>query len=183
MAEPHSLLRAITYSASPHKFQCGQNFHNLTVVNFSGPDGARASAYSCNMNLDADGEPQAYAPLSKPNLKSRDYLGNAGWKSKEQNEILKKEWEEAVKSLDELEKEMTELTGKLNTATSAPAAKKPVASPEMIALDAKIHKAKVKLQRYYWHEDVSKRPKNYGTIFWHWYGAKSLAPNDAMQKT
>jgi hypothetical protein len=89
MAGQHSLSRAITYSAAPHKFHNGKNFSNLTVVNFSGPDGAKACAYSCNMNLDADGEPQAYGPLSKP--KTREYLGNACWKSKAQNDALKKE--------------------------------------------------------------------------------------------
>src|SRR6476620_9939160 len=120
--DQHSLLRGITYSASPYKFQCGDSFKNLSVINFTGPNGAKACAYSCNMNLDADGEPQAYAPLDKPNLKSRDYLGDAGFKTTAQNEVLQTQWEAAVKVLEDLEKKRAEEAASLTAAARAAAA-------------------------------------------------------------
>jgi len=52
---------AFTYKAVPYKFSCGDDLVNLTVINFVGPAGAKACAYCCNMNLDLDGDIQAYA--------------------------------------------------------------------------------------------------------------------------
>jgi hypothetical protein len=172
MTYPHSLPQSINYKAAANKFQCGNNYHGLTVVNFAGPDSAKVSAFCCNMNLDADGEPQAYAPFSRTDLKNRDVLGNAGWKSKAQNDTIKTEWQKAIKSLEDLEKKKADL---IATTT--------MSSRELNQLDGEIKNAKAALKKYYWDENPNNRPANYGSIFWHWYGVKSLSKEDEKEKT
>jgi hypothetical protein len=128
------------------------------------------------MNIDADGEPQAYAPLSRSDLRPRDVLGNACWKSKEQNEALKAKWAEAVKILADLEKQKADLTTVKPADGGQPA--KPATPPavqDLKALDEKIKQAKdVLTKNYFWDEKHASRPTNYGRIFWRWCGVKSL---------
>jgi hypothetical protein len=111
------------------------------------------------MNIDADGEPQAYAPLARHDLKARDNLGNAGWKSETGNAKLKAEWEALIKELEDLDQQ------------KAAAASKDI--------DAKIAHVKRKLKNYFWAEKESDRPVNYGRIFWHWYGVTGLKDEKA----
>jgi hypothetical protein len=201
MTYPHSLAQSINYKAAANKFQCGSNYHGLTVVNLTGPDGAKVSAFCCNMNLDADGEPQAYAPFSRTDLKNRDVLGNAGWKSKAQNDTIKTEWQKAIKSLEDLEKKQADLIAKAKSGSGAPGNVRgpaeagggapghtahpasTMSSSELNQLDAEIKKAKAALKKYYWDENPNNRPANYGSIFWHWYGVKSLSKKDEKEKT
>jgi hypothetical protein len=173
--------QAITARAAEQKFQCGDGYSNLTVINFKGPDGAKLSAFCCNMNVDADGEPQAYAPLGRADLKPRDGLGDAGWKSKEENEKLKTKWEAAVKTLEDLERQKAEIVAKQaagpqsSPATARPPNTQQQPAPSLKEIDDKIKHVKADLTKnYYWREKESDRPANYGRIFWHWYGVVSL---------
>jgi len=191
---PHydAFPQEITPKAASHKFECGDNFSNLTVVNFTGPDGAKLSAFCCNMNIDADGEPQAYKPLARVDLQSRDNLGNAGWKSKDDNDILKGKWEDAVKLLEDLEKEEADLVAKKaagsqpGPSTGAPTATPQKSAPSLDEVEKKIKEVEKKIRQvkadlkthYYWSEKESDRPVNYGRLFWHWYGVKSLPKKD-----
>ena len=183
---PHydAFPQEIKPKAASHKFQCGDGFSNLTVVNFTGPDGAKLSAFCCNMNIDADGEPQAYKPLARTDLQNRDGLEDAGWKSKAVNDILKDKWESAVKLLEDLEKQKADLVAKEASAappgppTGTPAATPQKPAPSLHEVENRIKQAKAELKKYYWAEKESDRPVNYGRIFWHWYGVKSLPKKD-----
>src|SRR4051812_46803379 len=76
------MANAFTYRAAPHKYVCGSDYSNLTVVLFYGPSARGvplACAYCCNMNIDSDGDPQSYGPLNTINIRPLDYLENAGW--------------------------------------------------------------------------------------------------------
>jgi hypothetical protein len=177
-----------------HKFACGNDLTNLTVINFIGPGGSKASAYCCNMNVDLDGDPQAYAPLSKPGLRPMDNLGNAGWKGSADNAGLKAKYEAAKKALEELEQKKTDLGGKTTAipgpsapgpTTSASASKKAPADPAMAALDKQIAEKKLHVRAMsFEHIDANgnhsaKNPKNFEKIFWKWYGVVALTPEDA----
>lgn len=68
MADP------ITFQAAPDTFACGKDFTNITVVNFRGPARSKICAYSCNMNVDLDGDPQAYGAFANHKIKPLEYL-------------------------------------------------------------------------------------------------------------
>lgn len=199
---------AFTYKAADHKFACGSDFTNLTVVNFKGPDGAKLTAYGCNMNIDLDGEAQAYAPFGKPKLNPKDNLGNAGWKSAADNAALKAKYEAGKLALASLEKQKEELLKPKAAAATAgvkpgpapvsvpaptlakpPAGAKPTIDPAVAALDKQIANQKKYLRALsYENTDAkgdysAKNPKNFGKIFWKWYGVAALTPEDAKRKS
>jgi hypothetical protein len=175
---------AITYKAASHKFACGSDLTNLTVINFVGPEGSKASAYSCNMNVDLDGEPQAYAPLSKPQLRPKDNLGNAGWKTAGGNDILRQQYESGKKVLADLEQKRGDAVTK--SGKPAPAPGKPASDPAVAALDVQIKHQKEVLRRISFENtdangNYSKvNPKNFEKIFWKWYGVTALTPEQAQ---
>jgi hypothetical protein len=182
------MAEAITYKAVAHKFACGTDFSNLSVINFVGPTGAKACAYCCNMNLDLDGEPQAYGPLSKPKLRPKDNLGNAGWKSEAANAAIKSQYEAGKKLLSELEqkKDLIAKTKAVPGPTKpAPVPSKAAPDPPMVALDKQIAHKKAELRRLsFEHTDANgnfpaKNPKNFEKIFWKWYGIVALTPGEA----
>jgi hypothetical protein len=178
-----------TYKAAAHKFACGGDYTDLTVVNFEGPDGAKACAYSCNMNIDLDGEPQAYAPLGKPKLRPKDNLGNAGWKSEAQNAALKGQYETGKLALADLENKRDNLlqakAGAPAAVTPAPAGVKRPADPAVAALDKQIAAKKHHLRAMSFENidangnHSAKNPKNFEKIFWKWYGVTALTPDQA----
>jgi hypothetical protein len=169
---------AIKYKAAGPKFACGEDFTNLTVINFTGPGGSRACAYSCNMNLDLDGEPQAYGPFSKPQLRPQDVLGNAGWKSAAENSAIKARYELGKNVLSGLEQKKTDL-----------AKTKAVADPAMTALAKQIALQTAALRKQsFEHIDSNgnpsaANPKNFEKIFWKWYGVAALTPGQAKRAT
>src|SRR2546428_4746517 len=136
------MAEAITYKAVAQKFACGTDFSNLSVINFVGPVGAKACAYCCNMNLDLDGEPQAYGPLTNPKLRPKDNLGNAGWKREADNTALRLKYEAGKKLLSELEQKKVDLIAKakpvLGPTKPAAAPAKAAPDPAMVALDKQI---------------------------------------------
>ena len=79
IVEVGAMVEAIVPSRAADKFGCGKTYENLMVVNFSGPGGVKASAYCCNVNIDIDGEPQAYGPSDDPEIKPKERLWNGGW--------------------------------------------------------------------------------------------------------
>ena len=176
---------AFTYKAVTHKFACGKDHTDIMVVNFTAPGGLKMSAYSCNMNIDLDGEPQAYAPLSKPELRPKDNLWNAGFKNATQNDALKQQYEHEKEALADLRKKRADMVAKAEAAakagTAAPVSGKPDAA--LTDLDKQIktladHVTKMSFD----HIDEngnpsSKNPKNFGKIFWKWYGVVALDPN------
>ena len=76
------MANVFTYRAAPSKYRCGNDYTNLSVVLFFGPSSTTvplACAYSCNMNIDSDGDPQSYGPLNTPGIRPLDSLEDAGW--------------------------------------------------------------------------------------------------------
>ena len=71
-----TMVEPITFLRAGAKFACGDDIYtNLMVVNFTGPGGIEASAYCCNVNIDIDGEPQAYGPADNPRSSQRKGCG------------------------------------------------------------------------------------------------------------
>ncbi len=183
------MAEAITYKAVAHKFDCGTDFSKLSVINFVGPAGAKACAYCCNMNLDLDGEPQAYGPLSKPKLRPKDNLGNAGWKREADNTALRLKYEAGKKLLSELEQKKVDLIAKakpvLDPTKRPPATAKAAHDPAMVALDKQIAQKKAELRKLsFEHINANgnysaTNPKNFEKIFWQWYGVVALTPAQA----
>jgi hypothetical protein len=58
-------------------FIAAANSH-VQLINLTGPNNAKATAYSCSMNVDVDGEPQAYGPADKRRFRAT-VLQDAGW--------------------------------------------------------------------------------------------------------
>jgi len=174
------------------KFSCGGDFENLTVVNFLGPGGSKLCAYSCNMNLDLDGEPQAYAPFSKPQLRPKDNLGNACWKSATDNTKIQVQYEAGKKALAELEQKKADLIAEAklppDPAKPASASAKAATDKAIKDLDDQIAKQKKHLRAIsFEHTDANgnysdKNPKNFEKIFWKWCGVVALTPAQAKNE-
>jgi hypothetical protein len=175
----------ITYRRADGRYACGDTYTNLTVVNFSGPDGVQASAYCCNMNIDMDAEPQAYAPPFDTHLVPMENLWNGGWKTTAQNTALKAEYDATTKHLEELEKKKADLSNA--PAAGAASSGKPGTPPDpkvLKQLDDQIEDAKKTLKRrFFWDADPAKRPVNYGKIFWNWCGPQAMTPAEARAQS
>jgi hypothetical protein len=175
MVEPIAFLRARA------KFACGDDIYtNLMVVNFTGPGGIEASAYCCNVNIDIDGEPQAYGPADNPRIKPKERLRNGGFRSPEQNQAMKDTYEAAKKTVQDLEQKKADIIAK--SKPSDDPAKPTVPPPDpaaMAKLDKEIEKATnaMKKAAIFWY--AKERPKYFGEKFWHWYGPFSMTPEDA----
>jgi hypothetical protein len=187
-----------TYKAVNHKFACGNDYTDITVVTFVGPGGVKACAYSCNMNVDLDGEPQAYGPLSKPQLRPKDNLGNAGWRSAAENDLLNAKYKAEKEALAGLEQKRADLMAKAaagqNQANPAPVPGNPVPAPAkatpdqpLADLDKAIKDQKNAIQKIsFEHLDANgnpskANPKNFEKIFWKWYGVVALTPDQAKR--
>jgi hypothetical protein len=173
--------RPFTYKAAKDPFACGNTYSNLTVVNFVGPFDTKVTAYCCNMNLDLDGEPQVYGPLSKNPIESWD---NGGWKSAAKNAAKKPAFDEAKKLYDDLQKKKLELTTPASSSTPpapappAPGGSTPQPPITLGNIDAKITTAtnNLVLAAGLDPHEPDLNAKNFGKIFWHWYGVASLSP-------
>ncbi len=179
------MVEAIVPSRAADRFGCGNTFEKLMAVNFSGPGGVKASAYCCNVNIDIDGEPQAYGPSDNPAVSPKENLWNGGWLNPAQNAAKKKQYEDAKKKFDDLEQKKADILAKAK-APAGPTAPPP-APPDpaaMAALDKEIADAKEAMKKaaVFWNDDPAKRPKNFGKVFWYWYGPSSLTPEDARGK-
>jgi hypothetical protein len=175
--------RATSAKYPGQRFGCGDTYENLLVVNFSGPGGVKASAYCCNMNIDIDGEPQAYAPSDNPRLNPKENLWNGGWLTPAQNQVKKDTYDNAKKAYEELEQKKADLVTKSkpsdDPAKPAPAPPTPAA---MKKLDEDIDKAKKAMIKAAVFWDADPRPKYFGEKFWHWYGPVALTPDDAQKR-
>ena len=108
-----TMVEPITFLRAGAKFACGDNIYtNLMVVNFTGPGGIEASAYCCNVNIDIDGEPQAYGPADNPRIKPKERLRNGGFRSPEQNQAMKDTYEAAKKTVQDLEQKKADIIAK-----------------------------------------------------------------------
>jgi hypothetical protein len=197
-----------TYEAAKHTYFNGNRYQGLHVINFTGPSGKRLSAYSGVMNLDADGEPQAYAPYNT--LNPRNPLGDAGWQNKGWNNQQVAIHKENVKKLAELDQALKDLkeqkdkekkaahagqsatasTPKSQTATPTPpqpqggapntANSQTSSAPpkSMEQLKAEIGALEQKIP----YGTKHPRPKNFGKIFWDWYGLFAITPEDAANE-
>jgi hypothetical protein len=150
----------ITYSAAPTLYRCGSDFQELKVIIFKGPNDSKACAYSCNMNLDFDGEPQAYVPLTSA-LEHWDTLEDAGFLRSAANARLKGVFDGIKNQIDALKK----LQAAAKTPKDAEVLQKQIAALESADIMTNYRGA-----------------KNHGKIFWNWYGVMSLTPDDARQK-
>jgi hypothetical protein len=102
-----------------------------------------------------------------------------------QNAAKKKQYEDAKKKFDDLEQKKADILAKAK-APAGPTAPPP-APPDpaaMAALDKEIADAKEAMKKaaVFWNDDPAKRPKNFGKVFWYWYGPSSLTPEDARGK-
>lgn len=77
-------------SGAPRRFRCGHDYEGLVVVNFNGPGGSQLSAYCCNLNVDNDADPNAYAPTRA--LGPHDSLEDAGWAKPAVNTARLAQW-------------------------------------------------------------------------------------------
>ena len=162
MAEP------FTFKAVHSRFHCGSENPHVQLINLLGPKGAKATAYSCSMNVDVDGEPQCYGPATMRPI-PRDSLQDAGWLSPAKNAEKKAAYDADFPAAKQL---LTELTEKRHSKDIVPdhAAK--------LALDKQIHDVKLKLHKlnpFY----ASNAVKN-GTVFWHWYGVYAMSHSEAQ---
>jgi hypothetical protein len=158
------------------KFVHGDAFRNLTVLDIKGPNGSRAYAYCTPMNIDLDGEPQAYAPLSRADLRPIDHILNAGWKDSTRNAALHVEYEEAKRMVASLE-----LAASKPPPANAPQPSAAAQKQQKDLLDS--YRAKVK-RLGFGHQDANGRtsagnPKNFEVLHWKWYGVYSLTPQEA----
>jgi hypothetical protein len=145
----------ITFAAVGQRFVCGHDYENLMVIEFKGPNGAKIDAYCCNMNLDFDGQPQAYAPINHPaNIKPQDNLGNAGYLWPAENEALRARFESLKNQIAALE-------------TQEANAKTDQGKLDLQKQIDQLKKADI-LTNY-------KTAKNYGKKFWLWYGVKAIS--------
>jgi hypothetical protein len=182
------MAELITYERAGH-YACGDELTNILVVNFRGPGGVRASAYSCQMNIDMDAEPHAYAPPFDAHLQPLENLANGGWKDTAQNAALKVRWQGLLNRIDELEKKKADLlkppAPAAGAGSGAGSQTAPPARPDPKALediDKEVKKVKETLKNnFFWDERPEKRPVNYGKIFWSWYGPQAMTPGDALK--
>jgi hypothetical protein len=184
MADP------IVFTKEPVKWQCGNDLSNITLATFGfqspgkktgAKDLGRAigCAYSCNMNMDLDGEPQAYGPLSKV-TKTLDWLQNGGWLSPDQNAAVKAAYEE----LEQVQKKI----GELKAAPKAdPDAKGP--QPELEKLQKELEALKTRITKHLhgilFGKDAREDGvaiKYHGEKFWHWYGVRAYTPEEASKR-
>jgi hypothetical protein len=149
----------ITYSAAPTLYHCGSDFWELKVIIFKGPNDSKACAYCCNMNLDFDGEPQAYVPLTSA-LEHWDNLGDAGFLDTAKNAQLKGVFDGIKSQIDALKRQRA-------------AAKTPKDAEVLQRQITALESADI-ITNY-------QGAKNYGKIFWNWYGVMSLTPDDARK--
>lgn len=91
----------ITPTQLATKYRCGTDYFELKVVKFLGPNDSEAYAYCCNMNLDFDGEPQAYAPLNTT-LEHWDELEDGGFLRPAVNTLKKQEFDRVKAQIDAL---------------------------------------------------------------------------------
>ena len=142
------MVEAITYGRANGRYACGDSYTNLTVVNFRGPGGVKASAYCCNMNIDMDGEPHAYGPPFEPTITPTENLRNGGWLDTAQNAAKKPLYEAALKTLEGLEKKKADLLKPPAPAGGAAAAAPPAPpDPKVIkCLDEQIAARKKELE-------------------------------------
>ena len=193
----------ITWTKGSYEYACGSDFTGIMIFNFVGPSGGKMTAYSCNMNVDLDGEPQAYAPLDKAaKLRPMDGLGDAGYKDADGNTKQKGIYDIAKAELADLEKKKADLIAKATAPATAPGTSPPpvpttpaatapaakhVASPEIIKLDEQITKKRKRVRELgFDHLDgngnvVASNPKNFEKIYWKWYGVASMTPEDAKK--
>jgi hypothetical protein len=179
------MAELITYDRAGH-YACGDEFTNILVVNFRGPGGVRASAYCCQMNIDMDAEPHAYGPPFDTHLVPMEHLSNGGWRDTAQNTALQGQWRGLLNRIDELGKKKADLlkppaAAAAGSGAGSQAAPTAPTDPKVIEdIDKQIRKVKETLKdKFFWDEDPTKRPVNYGSIFWSWYGPQAMLPSDA----
>lgn len=173
----------IVYRNAAQKFGCGEKYTNLTVLNFVGPGGVKVSAYSCNMNIDLDGEPQAYGSRSKPGVRPLDSLMDAGWLSEAQNAARLEQFKAAKAALQALEKKKLERDTKAKSAPISTETAHPDAAGTILEKQIADATKALKAAAGYWHDEPEKRPVNFGKKFWHWYGLIALTPAEALARS
>jgi hypothetical protein len=170
------MAEELRFTEYPNHFIHGHAYRNLTVLDIKGPNGSRACAYCTPMNIDLDGEPQAYAPQGRADLRPIDYIGNAGWRDRRNNAADHAEYEEAKRMVAALEL----------AASAPPPANAPPPSPAAKEQQKKIlefYRAKVKRLGFS-HLNANgnqspNNPKNFEVLHWKWYGVYALTPQEA----
>jgi hypothetical protein len=136
------MFEPIVPSRAKARFACGDDIYtNLMVVNFTGPGGIEASAYCCNVNIDIDGEPQAYGPADNPRIKPKERLRNGGYRSPEQNQAMKDTYEAAKKTVQDLEQKKADIIAKSKPSDDPAKPAAPLDPAAMAKLDKEIEKA------------------------------------------
>jgi hypothetical protein len=175
-----------TYIKDSRKWQCGNDFTNITLVTFKAPNGVTGCAYSCNMNLDLDGEPQAYGPTTRQHL-VQDSLENGGWRKPEKNAELKLQYEAAKLKLEQLRVETKEKEKTYNAIQSTfllPPT--PLSQPKNDKGRTALQEAEAAVRKINpWNKDSidnGVKIKYYEQKFWQWYGVKALTPDEARRR-
>jgi hypothetical protein len=156
---------AITYTTLAHRYFCGNSYRGIPVVVFNGPNGARVVAYCANMNIDIDGDPQAYYRHDDPAHVPLDSLQDGGWLSPTQNAAAKAEFEQLPEQIAGWKAELDALPADASAATKS-------------ALEKKIKEGKNRFAH------LNRFPANAlhkETKFWNWYGLVPLTPGEAAR--
>jgi hypothetical protein len=167
MAEP------FTYKTCPARFHCGSENSQVQLINLTGPNNSKATAYSCSMNVDVDGEPQAYGPPDKRPA-PRDSLQDGGWLAPTKNAEKRAAYDEKFPAALQ---RLNDLTTQLHAKNPAPdhAAK--------VALEKEIHDLKKELHKLNPYYAEKPTPVNSGKVFWKWYGVYAMTEDEARRET
>jgi hypothetical protein len=167
------MAEAFTYKAVPARFHCGSENSHVQLINLTGPNNAKATAYSCSMNVDVDGEPQAYGPADKRPV-PRDSLQDAGWLAPAKNAEKKTAYDEQFPAAMQRLKDLT---------TRLHAKDPPPDHATKVAIDKDIHEVKKELYKLNPFYAEKPAPVNNGKVFWKWYGVCAMTEAEALRET
>ena len=166
------MAEAFTYKACPTRFHCGSENSHVQLINLWGPNNSRATAYSCSMNVDVDGEPQAYGP---PDIHPvpRDSLQDAGWLSPGKNAEKRAAYDQKFPAAMQ---RLNDLTDRLH------AKNPPLDHATKVAIEKDIGEVRKELHKLNPYYADKPMPINNGKVFWHWYGVSAMTEEQARRE-
>src|SRR5215468_9821174 len=167
-----NMAEAFTYKAYPTRFHCGSENSHVQLINLWGPNNSRATAYSCSMNVDVDGEPQAYGPLDIHPV-PRDSLQDAGWISPGKNAEKRAAYDQKFPAAMQ---RLNDLTDRLH------AKNPPLDHATKVAIEKDIGEVRKELHKLNPYYADKPMPVNNGKVFWHWYGVSAMTEEQGRRE-
>src|SRR5262249_31204172 len=167
-----NMAEVFTYKACPTRFHCGSENSHVQLVNLWGPNNSRLTAYSCSMNVDVDGEPQAYGP---PDIHPvpRDSLQDAGWLSPGKNAEKRAAYDQKFPAAMQ---RLNDLTDRLH------AKNPPLDHATKVAIEKDIGEVRKELHKLNPYYADKPMPVNNGKVFWHWYGVSAMTEEQGRRE-